>query len=103
MWNNFEYFIFLFIFLWIIILIGFCLLVFKNYLNLLILFELLMVLININFILIGIYLDDFSGQLFVLFNLGIIGCESVLGLMFLVIYYKFNLSLSLLNFVFLKG
>jgi NADH:ubiquinone oxidoreductase subunit K len=103
MWNNFEYLIFLFLFLWIITLVGFCLLVVKNYLNLLILFEVLMVIININLILIGIYLDDFSGQLFVLFNLGIIGCESVLGLMFLVIYYKFNLSLSFLTPIYLKG
>jgi NADH:ubiquinone oxidoreductase subunit K len=99
----FEFFIGFLVFLWLLILFGFSLLVFKNYFNLVILFEVLMVIINLLFIVIGLYLDDLNGQIFVLFNLGVIGCESALGLILLVLYWQFNNSLALSIPVMLKG
>ena len=48
----------------------------------------LLLSVNINFITFAIYLDDFAGQLFVLFILTLSATESSIGLSILAVYYE---------------
>ena len=50
--------------------------------------ELLLLAVNINFITFSIYLDDFVGQIFVLFILTLSATESSIGLSILAVYYE---------------
>jgi len=44
--------------------------------------------INLNFTVLSVYLDDLTGQIFVLFILTIAATESAIGLALLTIYYN---------------
>ena len=50
--------------------------------------ELLLLAVNISFITFSIYLDDFVGQIFVLFILTLSATESSIGLSVLAVYYE---------------
>ena len=50
--------------------------------------ELLLLAVNISFITFSIYLDDFVGQIFVLFILTLSATESSIGLSILAVYYE---------------
>ena len=60
----------------------------RNILKTIMSLELLLLSVNINFITFAIYLDDFAGQLFVLFILTLSATESSIGLSILAVYYE---------------
>jgi NADH-quinone oxidoreductase subunit K len=72
------------------------LLVFRhNIINTLMALELLLLSVNLNFILISIYLDDILGQIFSLFILTIAAAESAIALALLVVFYRRKGSIDL--------
>jgi NADH-quinone oxidoreductase subunit K len=60
--------------------------------------ELLLLAVNLNFIILSIYLDDLVGQTFSLFILTVAAAESAIGLAILVVYYRIKGIISI-NFV----
>jgi NADH-quinone oxidoreductase subunit K len=60
----------------------------KNILIIIMSIELMLLSVNLNFIIFSIYLDDFLGQLFVIFILTIAATESAIGLAILSSYYR---------------
>jgi len=76
----------------------------KNILIIIISIELMLLAVNLNFIIFSIYLDDISGQIFVLFILTVAAAESSIGLAILSSYYnlKNNILIEKLN-VLIKG
>jgi len=78
------------------------LLVFRhNIINTLMALELLLLSVNLNFILISVYLDDILGQIFSLFILTIAAAESAIALALLVVFYrrKGSIDLNLLQYL----
>lgn len=67
----------------------------KNVLVALMCIELLLLVVNFNFIVFSIYLDDIFGSIFVLFVLTIAASESALGLAILTVYYQLKSSILL--------
>jgi len=65
----------------------------------LIVFEIMLLSINVNFFCFSIFYDDFLGQLFGFFVLTIAAAESALGLAILVVYYRLRggIAVSLLT------
>jgi len=63
--------------------------------------ELLLLSVNLNFILISVYLDDILGQIFSLFILTIAAAESAIALALLVVFYrrKGSIDLNLLQYL----
>jgi len=59
----------------------------KNIFIMLMLIELMLLAINLNFLVFFVYLDDMMGQLFSLFVLTVVVAESTIGLAFLVITF----------------
>ena len=57
--------------------------------------ELLLLVVNFNFIIFSIYLDDVFGSLFILFVLTVAASESALGLAILTVYYRLKSSILL--------
>jgi NADH-quinone oxidoreductase subunit K len=55
--------------------------------------ELLLLAINLIFIVFSLYLDDVSGQIFVLFILTISATESVVGLALITAYFRLKGSI----------
>ena len=60
----------------------------SNILKTIMALELLLLAINISFIVFSIYLDDFVGQIFILFILTLSATESAIGLSLLAMYYE---------------
>jgi NADH-quinone oxidoreductase subunit K len=60
----------------------------RNFLIILICFEILLLSVNYNFVIFSIAFNDVLGQLFVLFIFIIAGVESAIGLSIFVLYYK---------------
>jgi NADH-quinone oxidoreductase subunit K len=60
----------------------------KNLLIFLMAVEIILLSLNLNFIYISLYLDDFLGQLFSFLILVLAAAESAIGLTFLIIYYR---------------
>lgn len=52
--------------------------------------ELILLSININFLILSMYLDDFYGQLFALFILMIAASESAIGIALIIAYYRLH-------------
>ena len=50
--------------------------------------EILLLAVNLNFVMFSVYLDDITGQVFVLFILTIAATESAIGLAILTAHYK---------------
>jgi NADH-quinone oxidoreductase subunit K len=75
----------------------------QNILLIIISFEISLLAINLNFLLISLFLDDLLGQLAVLFILVIAACESSIGLSLLISYYRITGSISTLLATTLHG
>jgi NADH-quinone oxidoreductase subunit K len=60
----------------------------RNILIVLMAIELMLLSLNLNFVLMSIYLDDLYGQLFSFFILTIAAAESAIGLAIIIIYYR---------------
>jgi len=60
----------------------------RNILIVLMCIEFVFLSVNINFIVISMYLDDFYGQIFALFILTVAAAESAIGLAILISYYR---------------
>lgn len=67
----------------------------KNVLMILIAIEIIFLGLNLNFIIISIYLDDIVGHIFVIFLLTIAVAESAIVLTLLIIIYKFKTSIKI--------
>jgi NADH-quinone oxidoreductase subunit K len=67
----------------------------KNILVIIMSIELLLLAINLNFAAFSIYLDDFVGQVFVLFILTIAAAESAIGLAVITLLYRVKNSIEL--------
>ena len=67
----------------------------KNLLIFLMAVEIILLSLNLNFIYISLYLDDFLGQLFSFLILVLAAAESAIGLTFLIIYYRLRQNLNI--------
>lgn len=67
----------------------------KNILIILIAIEIIFLGLNLNFIIVSIYLDDVVGHIFVIFILTIAVAESAIVLSLLIIIYKFKKSINI--------
>ena len=65
----------------------------KNILVTLMAIELMLLAANLNFVAFSLYLDDLSGQIFVLFILTISATESVVGLALITAYFRLKGSI----------
>lgn len=65
--------------------------------------EMVLLSANLNFIVMSIYLDDFTGQIFSLIILTIAAAESAVGLAILILYYRTKKDIVLSNVAVLKG
>jgi NADH-quinone oxidoreductase subunit K len=63
----------------------------KNLIVLLMAIELMLLAVNINFVAFSSYLNDISGQLFVVFIMTVAAAEAAIGLAILVVLFR-NLS-----------
>lgn len=60
----------------------------KNILITIISLELMLLTINMNFAIFSLYLDDITGQVFVMFILNVAATESAIGLAILTTYFR---------------
>ena len=88
-----------------VFLIGITGLVFRstNMLIILMCIEMILLSTNLNFIVMSIYLDDFTGQIFSLIILTIAAAESAIGLAILILYYRTLTQISVFKISLLKG
>ena len=56
--------------------------------------ELILLSVNLNFVFFSFYIDDFLGQLFVLYILTVAASESAIGLAILVVYFRVHNNIS---------
>lgn len=75
----------------------------QNILIVLMSIELLLLSINLNFVIISIYLDDLYGQLFSFFILTVAAAESAVGLAIIIIYYRIQGNILITKKTALKG
>lgn len=75
----------------------------RNILIVLMCVELILLSVNLNFILLSVYLDDFYGQIFALFILTVAAAESAIGLAILIVYYRLRGNISINQVMTLKG
>jgi NADH-quinone oxidoreductase subunit K len=67
----------------------------KNILIIIMSIELLLLSINLNFAVFSAYLDDITGQIFILFILTIAATESACGIAIITVFYKLKNSIQL--------
>lgn len=65
--------------------------------------EIVLLSLNLNFITMSSYLDDFYGQLFSFFILTVAAAESAVGLAVIIIYYRIRGEIFMFQPVSLKG
>jgi NADH-quinone oxidoreductase subunit K len=75
----------------------------RNILIVLMCLEIVLLSLNLNFIVMSSYLDDFSGQIFAFFVLTVAAAESAVGLAVIIIYYRLRGSITMFQPVSLKG
>lgn len=75
----------------------------KNVLVVLMCIEILLLSVNLNFLTIAMYLDDYLGQIFSIFILTVAAAESSIGLAVLIIYYRFKNNISISDIISLKN
>jgi NADH-quinone oxidoreductase subunit K len=75
----------------------------KNLILIIMSIEILLLAVNFIFVLFSMALDDFLGQIMSLFILTVAAAESAIGLAILVIYYRVNGNISILQLNLLKG
>jgi NADH-quinone oxidoreductase subunit K len=66
----------------------------KNILLVLMSIELLLLSVNLNFASFSVYLDDITGQIFILFILAIAAAESASGIAVITAFYKLKSSIQ---------
>jgi NADH-quinone oxidoreductase subunit K len=76
---------------------------YKNVIVILMCLELILLSINMNLILISIYLDDFVGQVYSLYVLTVAASESSIGLAILIIYYRLRGNIYIEKKIMIKG
>ena len=67
----------------------------KNILNIIMSIELLLLSINLNFAIFSVYLDDITGQIFIIFILTIAAAESAIGLAIITAFYRLKNSIEM--------
>jgi NADH-quinone oxidoreductase subunit K len=67
----------------------------KNILITIISLELILLTVNINFTIFSVYLDDITGQVFVIFILTVAATESAIGLAILTTYFKLRNTIQM--------
>jgi NADH-quinone oxidoreductase subunit K len=65
--------------------------------------EIILLSLNLNFIVLSTYLDDFCGQVFSFFILTVAAAESAVGLAIIIIYYRLRGEIKSFQPVSLKG
>ena len=75
----------------------------KNILVLLMSLELMFLSVNFNFIILGNYLGDLTGQVFVFFVLTVVAAESAIGLALLIVLFRNKKSIDVDDLSELKG
>ena len=60
----------------------------RNFLIALMCIEIILLSLNINFLILSVYLDDTYGQLFALFILTVAAAESAIGIALIIAYYR---------------
>jgi NADH-quinone oxidoreductase subunit K len=75
----------------------------QNILIKLVCVELLLLSVNLNLVLFSLYLDDYYGQFFSVFVLGVAAAESAVGLAIIILYYRVRGSISLEQDAILKN
>lgn len=69
----------------------------KNVILMLISIEIMLLAITLIILINSVSYDDNMGQLFALFIIALAGAESAIGLSILVVYYRLNGNISLIN------
>ena len=67
----------------------------KNILIVIMSIELLLLAVNLNFAVFSIYLDDITGQIFIIFILTIAATESAIGLAIITVFFRLKNSIDL--------
>jgi NADH-quinone oxidoreductase subunit K len=75
----------------------------RNILIVLMCIEIILLSLNLNFIILSTYLDDFCGQVFSFFILTVAAAESAVGLAIIIIYYRLRGEIKSFQPVSLKG
>jgi NADH-quinone oxidoreductase subunit K len=75
----------------------------RNILIVLMCLEMILLSLNLNFIVMSSYLDDFSGQIFAFFILTVAAAESAVGLAIIIVYYRLRGDITMFQPVSLKG
>jgi len=74
-----------------------------NILIILMCIEIVLLSVNLNFVIISIYMDDFLGQIFSIFVLTVAAAESAIGLAILILYYRIRNVILINKIATLKG
>ena len=69
----------------------------KNILTTIIAIELLLLAINCNFAVFSVYLNDITGQIFIVFILTIAAAESAIGLAIITAFYKLRDTIEMVK------
>ncbi len=75
----------------------------KNVIVILMSIELMLLAVNINFITFSSYLNDLTGQIFVMFILAVAAAEAAVGLAILVVFFRNKGSIAIEDISDLKG
>ena len=75
----------------------------KNLIVLLMVIELMLLAVNLNFVAFSYYLGDMAGQVFVFFILTVAAAESAIGLAILVVLFRNRASINVDELDALKG
>ncbi len=75
----------------------------KNFIILLMCFEIILLSINTNFIIFSRFMGDFTGQIFVFFILATASVEAAIGLAISIIFYRKFKTLNIKKIKNLKG
>ena len=75
----------------------------KNVIIILMSIELMLLAVNINFVTFSAYLNDLTGQIFVMFTLTVAAAEAAIGLAILVIFFRNKGSIAIEDISTMKG
>jgi NADH-quinone oxidoreductase subunit K len=75
----------------------------RNILLLLMSIEVVLLSLNLNFIVMSVYFDDFTGQLLAFFILTVAAAESAVGLAVIIIYYRLRGGIAIFQPILVKG
>lgn len=75
----------------------------KNVIVILMSIELMLLAVNINFVTFSSYLNDLTGQIFVMFILTVAAAEAAVGLAILVVFFRNKGSIAVEDISDLKG